>query len=528
MAHEEEPMANSLRITLPFVAVCLFAPLFMTPAHAARAVNDGSEEVFNQKVISEIWLDIPGVSWTPIDDEALTACEPHPRSYYPGAVKIGTADFPGSGVRIKGGCGSSRTLEEKSAFKANLSWDDPAIAGCPPVRTYKGLRKFTFNNQVEDASFTHERIGYDFFEKLGIPAPRAAPVRVNVNEQLWGLYLHVETMDRHFLARHFDSIGGMLYEADYGCDIGEESCFEPKFGDDPCADAPKGDAMDMTPLQGLNARLAQLPKDNFYPAINQIFDFDGYLNLWAAATVMGYWDGYPNDPNNYRIYHDPTDDRWSFVPSGIDQLFEQDVDPFNPAGMLSIRCLAEEDCKAAFRARLAEVIDLFEASDYPAMARAIEKQIRAEVTADPRKEITVTEWHAAVNSTVAYMQRRPGELRELLARPEVKKPAQDFYLHQFTDPKGKRFIVVSWAAAGADGASGQRWLTAKGNFKGLSAKIDALELRGGSKDGAKVGTVIVSFADCETAAFDFVPTDGSLAAQSRTIHVAPGTWKYCK
>ena len=159
-------MANKLCFKLSVLAAFLLTGLLMAPAIAAKAVGDGSEEVFNSAVIGEVWLDIPNLSWTPIDDVALTACEPHPRSYYPGTVKIGATNFPGSGVRIKGGCGSSRTLEEKAAFKANLSWDDPAIPGCPPIRTYKGIKKFTFNNQVEDASFTHERIGYNFFQKL--------------------------------------------------------------------------------------------------------------------------------------------------------------------------------------------------------------------------------------------------------------------------------------------------------------------------------------------------------------------------
>lgn len=515
-------MVIKVRLTLPLLAAFLFMGLIITPALSA------TDEAFNPAVIGEVWLDIPGSSWTPIDDEALTACEPHPRSYYQGAIKIGKANFPGSGLRIKGGCGSARTLEEKAAFKADLSWDDPAIPGCPPIRTHMGLKKFTLNNQVEDASFTHERIGYDFLQKLGIPVPRVVPMRVHVNDQLWGLYLHVETMDRRFLARHFDSIDGALYEADYGCDIGEESCFETKFDSDTCDDPPEHDPAAMTPLQRLNARLAQIQGDNFYPAINQVFDFDAFLRMWAAATVMGYWDGYPNDANNYRIYHDPTDDRWKFIPSGIDQLFENDVDPFNPTGLLSIRCLADADCKAAFRSKLAEVIDLFEASDYPAMARRIEKQIRADVTADSRKEVTVTEWHAAVNSTVAYMRRRPGELRALLSKPEEKKASRDFYLHQFTDPKGDRFIVVSWLASGDDTATGQRWLTAKGNFEGLTAKMDALEMRDGIKDGVKVGTATVNFASCETAEFSFSSDDDDLVAQSRTIHVAPGTWKYCK
>ena len=59
------------------------------------------------------------------------------------------------------------------------------------------------------------------------------------------------------------------------------------------------------------------------------------------------------------------------IPSGIDQLFEKNVDPFQPVGLLSVRCLADADCEAAFRTRLAEVIDRFEAGNYAAMARAI-------------------------------------------------------------------------------------------------------------------------------------------------------------
>ena len=488
---------------------------------------DGSEAVFNPDIIAEVWLDIPGSSWTPIDDVALAGCGPHPRSYHPGSVKIGGGDFPGSGVRVKGGCGSSRELDEKAAFKANLSWDDPAVPGCPPIRTYKGLKKFTFNNQVEDASYTHERIGYDFMQKLGIPVPRVAPVRVYVNKQLWGLYLNVETIDRHFLARHFASKDGMLYEADYGCDIGEESCFEAKFDTDACDGPLVGDPTDMTPLQGLNSRLAQLPRGNFYPAIDQIIDFDAYLTTWAAATIMGYWDGYPNDPNNYRIYHDPSDDRWTLIPTGIDQLFEKDVDPFRPVGMLSKRCLAEADCKAAFRSKLAGLIDLFEASDYPAMARTIEEQIRAEVEADSRREVSVNEWHAAVDNTVRYMQRRPGELRDLLSRPDKKSSGQGFYFHALTDPKGERFIFVTWVIPGEDTGSAQRWLTAKGYFKGLTAEVDALELTGGSADGVKVGTVTVDFVDCETAKFHFSPDDVGLKDQTKITRIDSDIWKYC-
>ena len=347
-AHWPRIAAALLIFLVPAILPGGHSALKAAGAHA----DDGSSELFRAAGIRDVWLQIPQSSWARMDDEALVGCAPHNRSYYPGTIRIGDEEFPGAGLRIKGGCGSSRTLDGKAAFKAHLSWDDPEVSGCAETRRYKGLKRFTFNNQVEDPSYAHERIGYDFLSQLGVPVPRAAPVRLHVNDEAWGLYLNVETIDRRFLSRHFESNDGMLYEADYGCDIGETACFEMKFKTDECDEPREGDPTDMTPLMALHERLAQLPSGDFYPAIDRVFDFDSYLSLWAGAVIMGYWDGYPNDPNNYRIYHNPVDDRWSLVPTGTDQLFEKNVDPFDPVGMLSKRCLAEEDCRAAFRIRL--------------------------------------------------------------------------------------------------------------------------------------------------------------------------------
>ena len=73
-----------------------------------------------------------------------------------------------------------------------------------------------------------------------------------------------------------------------------------------------------------------------------------------------------------------------------------------------------------------------------------------------------------------------------------------------------------------------RWLTAKGYFDGLSAEIDALELTGGGAEGVKVGTVTISYVDCETAQFSFAPDDRGVVGQTRTERIDSSIWKYCK
>jgi hypothetical protein len=242
---------------------------------------------------------------------------------------------------------------------------------------------------------------------------------------------------------------------------------------------------------------------------------------------MGYWDGYPNDPNNYRIYHDPSDDRWTLLPTGTDQLFEKNVDPFHPVGMLGKRCLADDDCEAAFRARLADVADLFEKSDYPSMVRAIAKQIRPAVEADARREFSMDEWTEALENTVAYMQRRPGEIRSMLLPRPSPEPTEDFYFHALTDPNGDRFIFVTWVDPGNENDPGVKWFTAKGHFEQLNARLDAIQMVGSSSAGVKIGEVVVDFVDCDTAAFTYTPTNDPGARQSRIEEIDSEIWKYC-
>jgi len=246
--------------------------------------------------------------------------------------------------------------------------------------------------------------------------------------------------------------------------------------------------------------------------------------------VMGFFDGYPYNLNNYRVYHDPSEDRWTLLPTGLDQLFEREVNPFDPAGMLSVRCLAEADCEAAFRTRLTQVVDLFEASDYPAMARAIAQQIEAEVAADPRKEISMDEWRAAVERTVRYMQQRPAQLRDQLARTrprEQARPEEYFSMQALTDPQGKRFVAIRWFLPEGGVAKEQQWLVAQGYFEQLEATMDALSLPGASAEGVKTGTISVGYQDCQTARVIYQPSDTSLARRSRSAAIDPKIWKYC-
>jgi spore coat protein CotH len=398
--------------------------------------DDGSTAFFAEDEIRDIYLDVSTEVLAALDAQAISPCEPFERETYPATMTFEGQTYD-VGVKTKGGCGSSRDPvapfqvgSGKSSWKVNLEWDDPDVAGCPAKQSIYGQTSLTLNNEVQDPSFVHEQLAYRFYRLMGVPAPRANNVRVHVNGELWGLYLNLETANRHMLRRHFESNDGMMYEGTYFCDLVASSvpgtddfdgdptdyCIGPEFDTDTdaCAEADEGaDPTNYAMARKLVADIAALPSGGFYPAITEIFDFDAFLSQWAADAIMNNWDGFVFDIlNNYRIYHDPATDLWTGLPAGVDQTFttNRDHSAFDPNLIVAKRCLQEQPCKEAYAARLAEALDIFRDAALPAYAEEIEARVAADVAADPRKEFGTGTFNGAVDATIDFIESRPAKI----------------------------------------------------------------------------------------------------------------------
>jgi hypothetical protein len=397
--------------------------------------DDGSSYFFAEERIADVYLDVPQSSLDAINAQARPpGCVPYERQSYPAAMTYEGQLFDGVGLKTKGGCGSSRDLSGKPSWKINLEWDDPAVAGCPVTRRLHGVKRITLNNEVQDGSFVHEHLAYHLYRLMGVAVPRTSNARVHVNGEYWGLYLNLETVDRRMLGRWFESNDGMMYEGTYSCDVIRSSvpatddhdndvsqCMGREFKPDACSTPdPGADPQDFSRIRQLVAQLEALPPGGYYPEIEEIFDFDALLSMWAVDAVINHWDGFVYQiMNNYRIYHDPSVGKWSVIPSGVDQTFQlnapRTVAPFSPSNIVARRCLEEADCRAAFAARLEQVLTVFESADLPSRARAIRDRIAADVQADPRKEVSYNGFLDRVEQTIQFIENRPAVIRADLA-----------------------------------------------------------------------------------------------------------------
>ena len=73
---------------------------------------------------------------------------------------------------------------------------------------------------------------------------------------------------------------------------------------------------------------------DYEQAIGELVDLDAFYTFWAIEGLLGFWDGYSGNNNNFFIYLNPATDKFHFLPWGADALFEKfsklGVDPRAP------------------------------------------------------------------------------------------------------------------------------------------------------------------------------------------------------
>jgi spore coat protein CotH len=388
--------------------------------------DDGSNALFDDSVVRTVEVNVPQSSIDAMNAQAFPGgCFRFDRDLQPGSVRIDGVELPDVGVSIKGGCGSSRDFNGKPSLKIDLNPGFVDDGTCPEDRRFYGQTKLTLNNGVQDNTAMRERLGYGFYNTVGVPAPRTASVRVVVNGEFYGVYTMIETIDRRFLARRFSSNDGMMYEGAYWCDLLENnvpqtladrgSCFEPEFSTDACSDvSPGDDPTDWELLRSFTEQIqAARDSGDFYPAIRNVIDMDAFFSMWSADVVLAHWDGYCVDIiNNYRVYHHPVTGLWHFIPWGIDQTFnsgrESVVRAFGSAGPTVVQaCLADTECKADYASRLREVTSVFAGAGLPAQIDVIAAQLEQDIVADERSPYDVTGWHSTVDDMRSWITARP-------------------------------------------------------------------------------------------------------------------------
>ena len=295
--------------TICLAIILCFAVTSQNTSAKELTLND----IFPTDRVIDVQITIPQQDWDTIRYQsrdirtALSASRQFqpmesPYTYVEASVSIDGVAFPQVGVRKKGFIGSLSHTRPSLKIKLNHIDKDGEI---------EGLTNLTLNNNKQDTSLMSQFMGYALFNAIGSPASRCAYAKVTVNGENLGIYSHVETVRPPLLKRAFGNNKGPLYEGtvvDFYKDW--ENSFEHKRGDD---------THGRTHINVLIDTLAD-PKAT-EADIGKLVDLESFYRFWATEGLVGFWDGYSGNKNNFFVYLNPEDSKFYFIPWGMDSIF---------------------------------------------------------------------------------------------------------------------------------------------------------------------------------------------------------------
>jgi spore coat protein CotH len=377
------------------------------PFDIGRESGLTTDDLFDGDVLHDIWIHMNARDWAQL---RATADE---NTYYP-------CDFEWRGLKaFNAGC-RSRGAYTRNGIKPGLLVEfGHYVTG----QTFLGLTSVVLRNLWQDPSMLKERIAMQIFRRMGVPASRGAHVRLFVGaaREYGGVYVVVEDVNEQFLARHFSSSDGYLFEyrwiAPYGFeDLGADlDAYRIRFDPRTHRSASTFELYD--PIRSLIAAINESSPDELDATLEPYLDLRLFLTHVAVENFLAAWDGLLGtwSLNNFYLYRPAGSTKSVLIPWDADNTFVWlEMPPWhNVDGNVLMRKAWASPLLRAFYLRQLEAT----ATMSSWMLVEIEREaarIRAAAAADPFKNSTTAEFEDAVQTLTLFAQQRSANIRRYL------------------------------------------------------------------------------------------------------------------
>ncbi|MDR2585285.1 MAG: CotH kinase family protein [Prevotellaceae bacterium] len=313
-----------------------------------------SDYLFDMQTVSEIRLDVELVDWNrflnyfdqnPHNEECIPA-----RFTYKKGGQVIELDYY-VGLRLRGN--TSRRRPEGSAGQSHNA-QNPDWHHCHFVvkfGEYKNNSLFCENDRIglkwhkDDAAYCREVYSYDLFRRFNVyTAPRVAYTRLTINVKgdpkpaYFGVYVMIEGVNDSYVANrrksgHFVSQSGNLWKASWGANLSPSSMIDKNFGVENVSLDPSKSEGFIYDLKTNKKQLANA-RDQLKDFVNNMnplpsgssqlkdylekrVDVDQFLRAYSVNVMVGMWDDYWVNTNNYYFYFDG-DGKFYFIPYDYD------------------------------------------------------------------------------------------------------------------------------------------------------------------------------------------------------------------
>lgn len=194
---------RSATVLAIIIAVMVFSSCSTNGNSSVDEEKEYSEMLFTMGEMATVELEIPKNTWKKITTKASD------KNYYECSVIINGERLEPVAVRTKG----ASSLDDVSIMKSDRYSLTLKLNKYEKGLKYHGLSKLLLNNNIWDATQMKDAIVYDMAHYIGLPAPLTNYAQIKLNGKLFGYYLMVEPVDKHFAQRNWPDEVSNIYKA---------------------------------------------------------------------------------------------------------------------------------------------------------------------------------------------------------------------------------------------------------------------------------------------------------------------------
>ena len=303
-------------------------------------------KLFNKEIIQDVKISIDENNWNYLLQNAIDK-----PTVLASSVSIGDDTVKYVGIKTKGNLTLKEVWNSSSdrfSFTINFGKYINTDNGYTVKQNLYGLRKVALNNIYGDATLMKEYLSYELMTKMGIPTPEYSLINLYINDEFYGVYMMVESIDSSltqrtlgeksdYLVKPESSGGDLIYDNSLDEYINDDGEFDfssiiydnsgniiyPNDKSNPLYkynglwendEDTFEDIVDMLPtifkwmktLNELN-NTNNPNTDDYKLALEEIIDVDSLIRYFAVNTYLVNLDSYQSEKmQNYALYINET------------------------------------------------------------------------------------------------------------------------------------------------------------------------------------------------------------------------------
>ena len=311
-----------------------------------KAKEGAYAKLFNKETIQDVKISIDENNWNYLLQNAIDK-----PTVLASSVSIGDDTVKYVGIKTKGNLTLKEVWNSSSdrfSFTINFGKYINTDNGYTDKQNLYGLRKVALNNIYGDATLMKEYLSYELMTKMSIPTPEYSLINLYINDEFYGVYMMVESIDSSltqrtlgeksdYLVKPESSGGDLIYDNGLDEYINDDGEFDfssiiynnsgniiyPNDKSNPLYkynglwendEDTFEDIVDMLPtifkwmktLNELN-NIDNPNTDEYKLALEEIIDVDSLIRYFAVNTYLVNLDSYQSEKmQNYALYINET------------------------------------------------------------------------------------------------------------------------------------------------------------------------------------------------------------------------------